>query len=164
MQHVFHIQFLLCNLTTIPHSPHSPKTSLAFFNWALLLFSHCCHSDLFRLIFGWGNWLLLRPTLREWRVSLKVSHRTSLEVQQMRICLPMQGSWFDPWSRKIPHANKPMPHHHWAYSLEPMSHNYCTWMLQLLKPKRSKACALQREVTTMRSPHTATRVTPAHHN
>ena len=29
---------------------------------------------------------------------------TSLAVQWLRICLPMQGTWFDPWSGRIPHA------------------------------------------------------------
>ena len=150
-------QFLLCNLTTILHSPQSPKTSLVFFNCALLLFSHCCHYDLFRFIFGWGNWLLPRPTLREWRVSLKVSHRTFLEVQWMSICLSMQGSWFDPWSRKIPHATKPMHHHHGAYSPEPVSHNHWACMQQLLKPKCSEDCALQQEKSPQWEALSATR-------
>ena len=29
---------------------------------------------------------------------------TSLVVQWLRICLPMQGHGFDPWAGKIPHA------------------------------------------------------------
>ena len=28
----------------------------------------------------------------------------SLMVQYLGVCLPMRGHWFDPWSRKIPHA------------------------------------------------------------
>ena len=37
----------------------------------------------------------------------------SLAVQQLRLCLPMQGVWFDFWSgTKIPHALWPkMPKH-----------------------------------------------------
>ena len=30
--------------------------------------------------------------------------QTSLVVQWIRICLPMQGTWVRPWSEKIPHA------------------------------------------------------------
>ena len=30
--------------------------------------------------------------------------RTSLVVQWLRVCLPMQGTRFKPWSGKIPHA------------------------------------------------------------
>ena len=29
---------------------------------------------------------------------------TSLVVQWLRICLPVQGRGFDPWSGRIPHA------------------------------------------------------------
>ena len=29
---------------------------------------------------------------------------TSLMVQWSGICLPVQGTWFDPWSRMSPHA------------------------------------------------------------
>ena len=43
---------------------------------------------------------------------------------------------FDPWSRKILHATE---------QLKPGSHNYWALTLQLLKPTRSRACALQQE-------------------
>ena len=35
---------------------------------------------------------------------LRIQAWTSLLVQQLRICPPMQGHGFDPWSGKIPHA------------------------------------------------------------
>ena len=41
--------------------------------------------------------------------------RASLVAQWVRICLPMQGTRFDPWSVKIPHA---------AEQLKPVSHNF----------------------------------------
>ena len=43
---------------------------------------------------------------------------------------------FDPWSGKILHATE---------QLKPGSHNYWALTLQLLKPTRSRACALQQE-------------------
>ena len=36
--------------------------------------------------------------------NLKYDTGTSLVVQWLRICLPMQGTWVKPWSGKIPHA------------------------------------------------------------
>ena len=35
---------------------------------------------------------------------MKKKLRASLVAQWLRIRLPMQGTWFDPWSGKIPHA------------------------------------------------------------
>ena len=43
---------------------------------------------------------------------------------------------FNPWSGKIPHATE---------QLKPGSRNYWALTLQLLKPARSRACALQQE-------------------
>ena len=36
--------------------------------------------------------------------SIKTDPGTSLVVQLLRICLPMQGTWVNPWSGKIPCA------------------------------------------------------------
>ena len=61
---------------------------------------------------------------------------TSLMVHWLRIHLPMQGTWV--WllvweDSTCPRATKPMPH------------NYCTYMLQLLKPKHPETCAPQQQ-------------------
>ena len=62
---------------------------------------------------------------------------TSLVVQWLRICLPMQGTRVWALVREDPTycgAAKPVHHNYWACALEPTSHNYCTHVLQLLKP------------------------------
>ena len=62
---------------------------------------------------------------------------TSLVVQWLRICLPMQGTWVwalvweDPTCCR---ATKPVCHKYWAYALEPASHNYWACVPWLLKP------------------------------
>ena len=77
---------------------------------------------------------------------------TSLVVQWKRILLPVQRTWLNPWSRKIPHAMeqlKPMRSNYWVWALEPMSCNYWTCVPQLLKPDHHRVCALQWEATTI---------------
>ena len=65
--------------------------------------------------------------------------QTSLVVQWLRICLPMQGTRVralvqeDPTCRG---ATKPVRHNYWACTLEPASHNYWALVPQLLKPAR----------------------------
>ena len=65
--------------------------------------------------------------------------KASLEVQWLRIRLPMQGTrvwalvWEDPTYRG---ATKPVCHNYWACALEPTSHNYWACVPQLLKPAR----------------------------
>ena len=60
---------------------------------------------------------------------------TSLVVQWLRICLPVQGTqvrslvWEDSTCLR---AIKPVHHDYWACSLEPSSHNY--WRLRTLGP------------------------------
>ena len=43
-------------------------------------------------------------------------------VQWLRIRLPMQGTRFDPWSEKIPHAMEQLSPR--AATTEPARHNY----------------------------------------
>ena len=54
------------------------------------------------------------------------SWQSSLVVQWLRICLPMQGREFDPWSGKIPHASGQL--------------NLCA---ATTEPVYSRSCALQ---------------------
>ena len=56
----------------------------------------------------------------------------------------MQGTWFDPWSKKIPHAEE----------TKPVRHNY--W-----SPHAYSLYSATREATAMRSPHTATKSSPS---
>ena len=68
-------------------------------------------------------------------------------VQWLGICMPMQGTqvrsliWKDPTCRR---AIKAMPHN-WTRTLGPTSCNYRAHMLQLLKPRHSRAHAPQQE-------------------
>ena len=48
---------------------------------------------------------------------------------------------FDLWSRKIPHASKPVHHNYQACAPEPRSHNYWVHILKLLKPTCPRAHA-----------------------
>ena len=62
---------------------------------------------------------------------------TSLVVQWLRICLPMQGTRVRSLVRQDPTchgATKPMHHNCWAWALEPASHSYWDRMPQPLKP------------------------------
>ena len=53
-----------------------------------------------------------------WRkVLVKKSLGASLVAQWLRICLPMQGHGFEPWSGKIPHAAEQLGP--WATTTEP---------------------------------------------
>ena len=68
---------------------------------------------------------------------IKNASRTSLVVQWLRICLPMQGTQVRALVREDPTcrgAAKPMSHHYWVCALEPASHNYWAHVPQLLKP------------------------------
>ena len=67
---------------------------------------------------------------------LKIKMRTSLTVQWLRICLPMQRTQVRSlvWEESMfPEAAKPTHHNCWAR------------MSQLLKPVCSRACAVQQE-------------------
>ena len=67
---------------------------------------------------------------------MKKELRTSLVVQWIGICLPMQGTWVpslvqgdSTWHG----AAEPMSHNYWACALERLSCNYRGQVLQLLK-------------------------------
>ena len=78
---------------------------------------------------------------------------TSLVVQWLRICLPMQGTrvralvWEDPTCHG---ATKPVRHNYWAWALEPMSRNYWSPWATTTEAHVPRARALQEK--------------PAHHN
>ena len=74
------------------------------------------------------------PTLRRWNLQSRkftpivyasglvtvieiIGWGTSLVAQWLRICLPMQGHGFEPWSVKIPHATERLSP--WATTTEP---------------------------------------------
>ena len=72
-------------------------------------------------------------------------------VQYLGVCLPMRGQWFDPWSRKTPHAPELE-----ASTLEPMlsikeSHHsekpkHCSCK-EPAQPKRGKKKNSKKKVT-----------------
>ena len=74
----------------------------------------------------------------------KQQQRTSLVAQRLRVCLPVQGHWFDPCSGKMPHVTGLLSP--WATATEA-----CI----ALKP-----VLCRRGATTRRSSHTATREGP----
>ena len=79
---------------------------------------------------------------------------TSLVVQWLGVCLPIQGTrvralvWEDPTCHG---AAKPMCHKYWACALEPMSHNCWARVPQLLKPMHLEPPCSTGEATAMRS-------------
>ena len=75
------------------------------------------------LFYGW--WTLLYFWSPSWQIVIKGTLRTSLVVQWTRLCLPMQGHSFEPWSWKIQHATK---------QLRTCVPQLQTHVLQLLKP------------------------------
>ena len=84
---------------------------------------------------------------------------TSLVVQWLRICLPMQGTRVRALVREDPtcrRASKPVYHNYWACTLEPANHNYWARVPQLLKPTR-----LEPVLHNKRSHRNEK---PAHHN
>ena len=89
------------------------------------------------------------------RTHFKTNLGTSLVVQWLRICLPMQVTWVRALVQEDPtccRATKPVHHNYWA--LEPTSHNY--WSLGTQSP-----CSTTREATAMRSPCTVTKSSPS---
>ena len=97
----------------------------------------------------------------------KKNLRTSLVVQWLRICLPMQGAWVRSLVQKDPtccEATKPVHHNYWACALEPVSHNYWARMPQLLKltcprahaPQLLSPCTATTEACTLYGPHATT--------
>ena len=70
----------------------------------------------------------------KWTAASRVlSQGTSLVVQWLRICLPMQGTWVWALVREDPTccgATRPVSHNYWACALEPVSHNYWACALE----------------------------------
>ena len=72
----------------------------------------------------------------------------SLVVQCLRICLPMQGMWFNPWQGpKIPHATRQLSP--CAITREPMCCNHRAHALQ-------RQCSMTREAPAHTHTHTHT--------
>ena len=71
---------------------------------------------------------------------------TSLVVQWLRICLPIQGTWVQSlvWEDPTCHG-----------AIKPVCHNYCARVPQLLKPTR-----LEPVLCNKRSPCTTTKSSP----
>ena len=93
-------------------------------------------------------------------IVFKITYRTSLVEQCLRICLPMQGTrvqalvWEDPTCCG---ATKPMVRHNcWACTLEPVSLNYWARVLQLLKPTHLEP--------VLRNKRSHLNEKPVHHN
>ena len=84
----------------------------------------------------------------------------SQKKKKKRIQLPMQEARVPFLVRKDPtwvRATKPANHNYCTTTLGPGTHNYWARTLQLLRPRCPRACALQWEATTMRSPRTTAR-------
>ena len=103
--------------------------------------------------------------------NLKSSCRTSLVIQWIRICLPMQGTWVWSLVQEDPtccratkaHALEPLSCNYWAHKLQllkPTCHNYWAWMLQLWKPMNLEPVAT-REALQWEA-HIQQRVASAH--
>ena len=74
------------------------------------------------------------------------------QAQWLRIRLPMQGTRFETWSGKIPHAAEQLSP--WATTTEPACHSYY-WSSHAWSP-----CSATREATAMRSRALATKSSP----
>ena len=71
----------------------------------------------------------------------KLRVRSSLVVQWLRICLPMQGTRVRALVREDPTchgATKPTCHNYWACALEPVSHNYWARVPRARAPQQEK--------------------------
>ena len=93
----------------------------------------------------------------------KTGSGVSLVVQWLKIRLPMQGTQLWALVREDPTchgATKPMRHNYWACALDPVSHNYWSPHATTTEARVARACALQREAITMRSPCTAMKNSP----
>ena len=80
---------------------------------------------------------------------------TSLMAQCLRIRLSMQGTQVRALVQEDPTchgAAKPVRHNYWACALEAASHNYWSPCATTTEACAPRACALQREATTVRSP------------
>ena len=92
---------------------------------------------------------------------------TSLVVQRIRICLPVQGTRVRALVRENPTcrgATKPVRHNYWACALEHGSHNYWARVLQLLKPVHLEPVLHNKRSHRSEKPTLQRRVTPARRN
>ena len=90
---------------------------------------------------------------------------TSLSVQWLRTCLPMQKTQVWSLVREDPTchaATKAVSHSYWACAPEPGSYNYWAHEPQPLSLWAESLCFSTKEATAMRSPRTATREQTLH--
>ena len=88
-------------------------------------------------IVNWIPFLTQHKKQKKKNPSNKSCLGTSLVVQWLRICLPMQGTRVRALVQEDPtccKATKPIRHSYWACALEPASHNYWALLPRLLKP------------------------------
>ena len=135
-------------LPATPSSPtleHPPPTHLACASHRVGM-SDCYNTHLYppsSVSFAW-----VPPILDTGLISKILNNWTSLVVQWIRICLPMQGTWVPSLIREdstCRGTTKPRSHNYWAHALEPVSHDCRYPVPQLLKPACPRAHALQRE-------------------
>ena len=70
-----------------------------------------------------------------------IMFRTSLVVQWLRICLPLQRTRVPSVAQEDPTcrgATKPMCHSYWACALDPTSHNYWARVPRACAPQQEK--------------------------
>ena len=100
-----------------------------------------------------------QPTLRD----INTTSRTSLVVQWIGICLPMQGTqvWSLIWEDFTCHGQlKPTGHSDWACTLKPVSSSTEAVCCTYQSPHACSLCSTARGATTMRSPYTALKSSP----
>ena len=79
----------------------------------------------------------LRVDALEWMFTQNINRRTSLVVQCIRICLPMQMIWVQllVWEGSACHRiTKPACPNYRTCALEPANRNYLAHVLQLVSP------------------------------
>ena len=93
----------------------------------------------------------------------EIDSRASFLVQWLRICLPMQGHQFNPWSGKIPHATGQLsscPTTTEPALWSPISRNYWAHVLQLLKPVHLEPVLRHEKPPQWETPHAAMKSSP----
>ena len=87
----------------------------------------------------------------------KMNARTSLVVQWLKICLPMQGTWVWPWTGKFQHA--PVQLGPWTTTAEPGLYSQSARLEPMLHDKRSH-CNRSQMTTLEISPRKKWQPTP----
>ena len=134
------IQYLYILQNDHHRSSHHPSPNIIMKFFCLVMRTFKIHSPNYYQI---CNTVLLTVVTMLYITSPRFIHfisgnlGTSLVVQWLRICLPMQGTRVRSLVQEDPTchgATKPVHHNYWACTLEPVSHNYWAHVPQLLKP------------------------------